>query len=374
MSTAVRRNASAVVNLGDQPGSAKNATTAIELPNRRTETMLRIYIGVTAMLHLGGAIATLILMLRNTQIVPLVRTYIMWPAEDSAASTFSFGALKATEINMGLLVLAFFLLSFFFQIITIVNIQIPGTRLKLNIWKFYITKLTTQCINPFRWIEYSFSASCLFLLGSLINGVTELHHVMLIFVAMWVVMILGLVQEVVAFYLRRLEATGLLINTLNAQIQAVKESSPRDVDLTSLAVIFLKDRNDNAVPPIKRNILEFVLPHLVGWVLYIFLWAAELDRFKLGMDNAPSNPPTWVIAFYVIEFFLFSSFGFNQFYQMVRLYRLPIGKFDNVDEGIWSIAIHAEWRYVTLSVTAKTLCGYFLLSGMLASSSAAKYA
>jgi hypothetical protein len=374
MSTAVRRNASAVVNLGDQPGSAKNATTAIELPNRRTETMLRIYIGVTAMLHLGGAIATLILMLRNTQIVPLVRTYIMWPAEDSAASTFSFGALKATEINMGLLVLAFFLLSFFFQIITIVNIQIPGTRLKLNIWKFYITKLTTQCINPFRWIEYSFSASCLFLLGSLINGVTELHHVMLIFVAMWVVMILGLVQEVVAFYLRRLEATGFLINTLNAQIQAVKESSPRDVDLTSLAVIFLKDRNDNAVPPIKRNILEFVLPHLVGWVLYIFLWAAELDRFKLGMDNAPSNPPTWVIAFYVIEFFLFSSFGFNQFYQMVRLYRLPIGKFDNVDEGMWSIAIHAEWRYVTLSVTAKTLCGYFLLSGMLASSSAAKYA
>jgi hypothetical protein len=203
------------------------------------------------------------------------------------------------------------------------------------------------------------------LLGSLINGVTELHHVMLIFVAMWVVMMLGLVQEVVAFYLRRLEASGFLINTLNAQLQA------RDA---SFAVISLTDHNKNAVPPTKRNLVEFVLPHLVGWVLYIFLWAAELDRFKLGMDNAPSNPPTWVIAFYVIEFFLFSSFGFNQFYQMIRLYKLPIGKFDNVDEGMWSIAIHAEWRYVTLSVTAKTLCGYFLLSGMLASSSAAKYA
>ena len=186
-------------------------------------------------------------------------------------------------------------------------------------------KLKTQAIVPMRWVEYSFSASCLFVLAELINGVVDLYHVLLIFASMWTVMMMGLLQEVSAFYLRQLGAGGV-------------------------------------------SRLEFLLPHLIGWVPYIVMWFEAFDRFRLDMSKIkPASPPAWVTGFYSVLFLLFTSFGFNQFVEMWRLYGV------RTDEEVARIATRAEYVYVSLSLLAKTSCAAFLLSGLLASSGAAHY-
>jgi hypothetical protein len=287
---------------------------------------LRIIIIVTAMCHLGGVLA--VAAVGKDQLVPLVRPYIVWPSHHGNSSNttvggdslaFRFGAVHTSSISMAGLVGSFFALSFLFQFLPA---AIP------QVWSFYITKLTTQCIQPFRWVEYSFSASCLFVLGDLINGVSDFYHVVVVFAAMWTVMMFGLLQELTAFYLRELERrTGH-----------------------------------------KASVIEFLLPHLLGWVLYLSLWFEALDRFRNALSHAePDKPPAWVESFYVGNFVIFSSFGLNQLVEMVRLYQLP------ADKSVAAIAVTAEVGYVALSLGAKTMSGYFLLTGLLASSSAGHY-
>ena len=303
-------------------------------PERRY-LWLRIIIIFTAVCHLGGVLA--VAAIGKDQLVPLVRPYIVWPSHhgnatidgsnstiDGSNSTivggaFRFGAVHTSRMSMAGLVGSFFALSFLFQFVPAV---IP------QVWRFYITKLTTQAIQPFRWVEYSFSASCLFVLGDLINGVSDFYHVLVVFAAMWTVMMFGLLQELTAFYLRKLQRlTGH-----------------------------------------KASVIEFFLPHLLGWVLYLALWFEALDRFRNALSHAePDKPPAWVESFYVGNFVIFSSFGFNQLVEMVRLYSLP------ADKSVAAIAVTAEVGYVALSLGAKTMSGYFLLSGLLASSNAGHY-
>ena len=290
-----------------------------------SEKNLRRWIIATAFLHLGGFIA--VIAFDKDQQVPLHKDYIIWPMKNAAVKKFTFGSDPAGKISMASLVAAFFLLSFLFQLATAINIKINSIQILL--WTGYINKLTTQCINAYRWIEYSFSASCLFLLGALINGVTNLYTVLFIFSAMWTVMMLGLVQELVAFYLRKLEYANVA----------------------------------------KRSAIEFFLPHLIGWVPYLFLWFAAIDSFKLDLKHSPSKPPNWVYLFYIVNFVIFSSFGGNQAVEMYRLFYLPASD----DKGLRRIALQHEFVYVMLSLSAKSLSGYFLLSGLLASSSSAHY-
>jgi len=236
------------------------------------------------------------------------------------------------------------------------------------LWRFYRRHLCQQAVQPFRWVEYSFSASCLFLVGLAIDGATDFYHVILTFVAMWTVMMMGLLQELGAYYLRRIE-----------QLSATEEKY-------------------------KRNLVEFFLPHLIGWVPYMVLWYEALDRFNQDMQHIkPNAPPHWVVGFYVFNFIVFSSFGFTQLVEMVALYRLPatvledgklrnrlvaeaekragtkitkFGDFENsllLELAVQRIAVRADYAYTVLSLVAKSVSGYFLLSGLIASSDAAHY-
>lgn len=299
---------------------------AVAAPRRRPNyslDRLRYFILGTAVLHLGGFIT--VLAFGKDQKVPLSRSYVMWPhgagGSANATNTFTFGSVHTSHVSMATLVGAFFLLSFAFQFV-------PAAMPLL--WRNLSTRLTTQAIQPFRFVEYSFSASCLFLVALLIDGVMDLYHVVLAFAAMWTVMMFGLLQELTAWYLRRLEQLG----------------GPR------------------------RNMLEFFMPHAIGWVLYIVLWAEAIDRFSLDMDNIkPNKPPQWVVSFYYFLFAAFTSFGANQAVEMVRLFRTAA---DDA-KALANIAIVHEYVYTLLSLLAKSVSGYFLLNGMLASSSAAHY-
>jgi hypothetical protein len=54
---------------------------------------------------------------------------------------------------------------------------------------------------------------------------------------------------------------------------------------------------------------------------------------------------------------------------MVRLYRIPASD----AKALRAIAIETEYAYTLLSLVAKSVSGYFLLSGMLASSKSGRY-
>lgn len=249
--------------------------------------------------------------------------------------------------------------------------------------------LSKNAVQPFRWVEYSFSASCLFLTGLLINGVNDYYHAILSFAAMWTVMMLGLLQEMVAYYIM--------------QIEWMHKSYSYDRTWTN---------------GIKRA-AQFFLPHAVGWVPYLVLWYESLDRFRLDMLHSPESPPKWVIAFYIFDFLVFSSFGFVQLIEMICLYRVSVPlevrtvrPFGGGSSGrarpllsasekqvrntnrVWlsaskhqvetdifewrgreieRIAYFAELAYTTLSLLAKTVSGGLMFGGLLASSSSAHY-
>ena len=282
---------------------------------------LRLFIGLTALIHLAGFI--FVVAKNKTQHVPLTKGYVMWPHGSNSTHTFSFGTEPATKIDMESLVGAFFLLSAIFQ-------GVPA----ILFWPYYVRNLTVKCIQPFRWVEYSFSASCLFVLGILINGVFDFYHVLVVFFAMWTVMMLGLLQE------ERAYTSRLLIHGGHDQGRWV-----------------------------AWEFINFVLPHLIGWALYISLWYESLDRFQLAMKHtSPDHPPKWVVSFYYFLFSVFSSFGINQAVQMVRLFRRR-----KTAGSIAGIAIQHEYVYVILSAVAKTISAYFLYTGLLASSSAGHY-
>ena len=280
---------------------------------------LRWFIGGTAALHLVGFVT--VLSVGKDQRVPLTRSYVTWPQQGAEDKRFGFGTVAGGSVSIEALVAAFFALS---AVCQAVPAAVPA------LWRPLSERLQTQAIQPYRFVEYAFSASCLFLIAQLINGVTDLHHVVLVFASMATVMLLGLLQELTAYYLRCIERAG--------------------------------------GPP--RSWEQFFLPHAIGWLLYVPLWYEAFDRFGLDLrEIKPLAPPHWVVSFYYFLFFVFTSFGFAQAVQMVRLYR--IGAAD--DRRLRAIAIESEYVYTLLSLVAKSVSGYFLLSGLLASSTSGHY-
>lgn len=253
---------------------------------------LRAFILGTAVLHCVGFFV--IASLGNDVSLPLYRPF--QNGGDSATK-------PAGSISLKALIGSFFFLSAAFQGIPA---AVPA------VWTYYRRTLLLNGVQPFRWVEYSFSASCLFLMGSLLNGTRDLYVVVATFVAMWTVMMLGLLQELAAFYFRRAEAL-----CPGARL---------------------------------RNVPEFFLAHTLGWPLYLALWGAALDSFSLTLRQ--NGAPAWVVTFYVANFALFSSFGVNQFVQMVRLYRLPANR------PLERIAAQHECAYAALSLASKSLTGY----------------
>ena len=290
---------------------------------------LRAFVVATATLHLGGAAA--VIAVNKDQLVPLTRSYLVWPPSGSGLP-FGYGSNCTSKISMQALITAFFMLSFAAQI---------WPALWGN-WAPYLLRLRAQAVQPYRWFEYAFSASCLFVLGTLLQGATDFYFVTQTFAAMWTVMLMGLLQELVAYYLTELERLG----------------GPK--------------RFGNATA--KDEILaflQFVAPHLVGWVLYLFLWIGSLDRFRLAIAHAPQRPPKWVYGFFVFNFLVFSSFGFVQLAEMLLLYRTPATDAGRATRA--RVAVRAEVAYVTLSLLAKSVSAYFLLGGLLANSGAGSY-
>jgi|688.fasta_scaffold02105_12 hypothetical protein len=283
--------------------------------------ILRAFTVCTGLVHLGSGIATLVL--NQDKKAPLFEPWLAWPsrAERLNAETNQFipGSKYAGSISFQGLVAAFFFLSFAFQTIpALVN----------PIWRWQLGLLLERNIQPLRWLEYSVSASVMFLIFFILNGQQNVYLLVTVFALSFVLMMLGLVSEASAYFQRTVE--------------------------------YLSNEKK------KRNALDFFLPHVLGWVPFTVLWALIFRSFVMGINHGKNSassdyakPPWWVYGVFGSQIILMGLFGANQLWQLVNLYNVRASNFKRQAE----IALRSEYVYVFLSLTAKSILAWFLYGG-----------
>jgi hypothetical protein len=123
--------------------------------------------------------------------------------------------------------------------------------------------------NAYRWIEYSVSAPVMLIVISAILGEIDVVVYFLLAVCTSVLMGLGYLQEV--------------------------------------------------------HMRETIVPHVMGWVLYVFTWAGPTFTFAVSLVRGSNPPPDRVLFYiwltYVLMISLFGCFGFVQVAHVRMFYR-----------------------------------------------------
>jgi hypothetical protein len=104
--------------------------------------------------------------------------------------------------------------------------------------------------------------------------------------------------------------------------------------------------------------VAIMVPYLcVFFVVYMFTANNEWTCLS-GMTNGPEMPG-WVHGIVVGQFILFSIFGLVQVTQFCSNTR-PDGGFEEAEKRIEVVGIRTEYRFVLLSLIAKTMLGWLI--------------
>lgn len=172
-------------------------------------------------------------------------------------------------------------------------VTLPGVK---PVYEYYIARHQ----NPFRWAEYSVSASLMRVMIAQLSGVTDIHLLFSIFC---------------------LSATTMLLGGCHESINA-------------------KARADG----FKQNWFAF----LVSWIPHLASWAIILCYFFTSVSRA--DPPAFVWAIIFILFILDGTFALLFWLQWAK-----IGRFSDYVTG--------EIGFIILSFTAKTLLAWMNYGG-----------
>jgi hypothetical protein len=352
---------------------------------------LHLYETFTATAHGAQAVTVAVLLShRAGKMVPVHIPYVTWPAHGANATEKHFGyeSYPDGQIDLGLCVVSFFLLSWLFQTVAVM----PG------FWDRFTHLLLDCYVQPFRWIEYSVSASLMAVIFALLNGITETTFLYNIFVSFFTVMVLGLLQEMgMSVYKRRQQEQAEVRTTLEYVRGKVREvrsyvtslrapdgsrlvplesfvAHGRDADGARRALL-LQDLFGDVelftevqaalVSSAPAHALTVFLPHLLGWVPFVAVVSVFLVTFTLAVSRGPSQPPDWVYFLYSFQFVIMSSFAVVQGVEQVALYR------ERSPERCRRYAVRAEFAYTTLSLAAKSLLAWVLYTNMLVEQSIA---
>lgn len=154
--------------------------------------------------------------------------------------------------------------------------------------------------NPFRWIEYSLSASVMRIQIAQLCGVLDLHLNVAIFGLSMTTMLFGLLQE---------------MTTYSLQGQPDKKS---------------------------------LFPYWCGFIPHVFSWAIISSYFFQGV--ATQSPPSFVWCILFVLFFLDLTFAINMFLQAKEI-------------GKWRSFVYGEFWFIVLSLTAKQLLAWINYGG-----------
>jgi hypothetical protein len=180
-----------------------------------------------------------------------------------------------------------------------------------------------------RFIEYSFSASIMLVCIALEAGVRDLYTLRCMAALMWITQLLGLMAE--------------FISHLSLRVREGIE-------------------------------WHWALPHAAAWVTCLAAYAPAIDAFIENQDKAPDFV-RWMVY---LELLLFMSFGAVQLYGLARksllesvVVYVECHSHGHLVEGadaagLDSIDRTCEYAYTTLSLVAKTLLAWIVLSPMLA--------
>jgi len=310
-------------------------------------TVLRILNGVTAGLHLVWAIVFITLWgiserddgSRKDLVYPLYTSFITWtdqspevpgtrfheisPGVTETSVGISYGqcpsarsilfggtatvapAWKDSGVKLSLhwLVVSFFLLSAFFQLMMAIRDGIMSAP-------------------TIRFTEYSISASVMIVAIALQIGILHTHTLILLATLMWTTMICGLLAEKISTILKKMAHDK----------HSHKVHDNPHVDARSRSEF--------------RTIMT--IAHGIGWVLIAVVFGVLLNAFhQQNSCDKPQSAPKFVWAIVYVELFLFAAFGGVQLLQIT----------DCIDSP------HAEMGYIVLSFTSKTILGWLVYGG-----------
>lgn len=173
-------------------------------------------------------------------------------------------------------------------------VTLPGIRSKY--YEYYIARHQ----NPFRWTEYSVSASLMRVMIAQLSGITDIHLLFCIFVLAAITMVLGAVHE-----------------SVNAKARA---------------------------DGFKMNWFPFLaawIPHLASWaVIYCYFFKAVIE----------ASPPNFVYAIVFILFVLDGTFAILFYLQWAKI-------------GYFKDYVRGEFGFIVLSFTAKSLLAWINYGG-----------
>ncbi|EGD77489.1 hypothetical protein PTSG_08586 [Salpingoeca rosetta] len=154
--------------------------------------------------------------------------------------------------------------------------------------------------NPYRWIEYSLSASVMRVQIAQLSGVLDLHLLIAIFGLTMSTMLFGLTQEITTHHLQG--------------------------------------------QPEKKTLVPF----WCGFIPHVISWAIVTSYFFQGVSTG--DPPGFVWAIIFILFFCDLTFAINMFLQLKEI-------------GKWKDYLYGEIVYLVLSLTAKQLLAWINYGG-----------
>lgn len=169
-------------------------------------------------------------------------------------------------------------------------------------WKYYISYMEEQQ-SPFRWMEYTLSASVMILIVSYSAGIRIDIDLLMVFVLIATTMFFGHLTEVIN-----------------------KKSKTED----------------KWVLPLGQRLT----PHIMGYLPQIAAWFVIVYMFMSNSGNAPA----FVAAIIWTELALFFSFGFVQLFVLLR----PPSKY-----------VQGEIAYQTLSLLSKGLLGVIMMINVI---------
>ena len=246
-------------------------------------------------------------------------------------------------VDVRYIIFTFFLLSCLFQALD----GCLGT---------YTGAATSHGPRLLRFVEYSFSASIMAIAIALEMGINDIYTLCCIFIIIFATNILGLIAE-------------------------------------SLVYIIENSKNDLLAPGacpglFIHPIYWWTVPHFLSWIICLVGYAPLLDAYISSTACSDKTPPGFVNVIVFLEFCLFICFGLIQLYSLssktaLLLHQTSYGNVlvggggmnqdDNNDDefGInnedpsHQITLQADYAYIILSFTAKTLLAWLILAPTL---------
>lgn len=249
-------------------------------------TARRLRLANLALAVLHAAQAGVLLALTTSFSIPFTESFPEGPPGSAPPAPEAL-----LDLPLGVLVAAFLLLAALDHLV----VALPG------VFERHLS-LLSRSRNPFRWVEYSFSATLMVVLIALLTGVTD------------VAAAIGIAGSNVAMIL------------FGARMERVNEG---------------------------RDEVEWQ-PFVYGCIAGAFPWIA-IGTALIGAEVRGEGAPGFVYGIFVSLFVLFMSFAVNQWLQFRAR---PRG-------GRWADPVRVEATYLVLSLVAKSLLAWQVFANVL---------